>query len=267
MPMKLKTIEQDGKTFAEVQDGKPVYIDDDGKEIPFDAPHSLDKIKSLNAEAQSHREAKEAAEKTLKKFEGLDDPEAALKAMETVKNIDEAKLIDAGKVEEIKAAAVRAAEEQKEAAIKAKDEEYAPILKERDTLKDRLDNELIGGGFARSKFVSEKVAIPHDMLQSRFGQNFKVEEGQLVAVDSKGNKIYSREKPGELASFDEAIETLIDQYPYRDHILKGRGHNGGGAGGDEGGAGGEKTMKRSQFETLDHGKRAQVMQEGYTLVD
>ncbi|WP_306150733.1 DUF6651 domain-containing protein [Roseovarius sp. MMSF_3281] len=266
MPMELKTIEHDGKTFAEVKDGKPVYIDDDGKELSFDAEFTHNKIKELNFEAQKHREAKDAAEGALKKFEGIEDPEAAIKAIETVKNIDESKLIEAGKVEEIKAAAVKAAEEQREAAIKAKDEEYAPIMEERDKLKQRLDNELIGGGFARSKFVAEKVAIPHDMLQSRFGQNFKVEDGELIAYDNQGNKIYSREKPGEIASFDEALETLVDQYPYRDNILKGRGHNGGGANGDDG-RGGDKTITRAEFEALDHGQRSQKMSDGFTLVD
>ena len=82
--MKLKTLEVDGKTYAEVQDGKPVYVEDDGKEVAFDAPGTRNTISRLNAEAKSHREAKEAAEKALKGFEGIEDPAAAIKALETV---------------------------------------------------------------------------------------------------------------------------------------------------------------------------------------
>ena len=39
--MKLKFDEQG---HVVVQDGKPVYVHDDGKEVPFDAPQALAKI-------------------------------------------------------------------------------------------------------------------------------------------------------------------------------------------------------------------------------
>jgi len=83
--MKLK-IDENGN--AVLQDGKPVYVYDDNKEIPFDAPAAMAKISSLNAEAKDHRlRAKDLAEQ-LKGFEGIADPSEALKAMETVKNFD-----------------------------------------------------------------------------------------------------------------------------------------------------------------------------------
>ena len=72
--MKLKLDEQGN---AVLQDGKPVYVHDDGKEVPFDAPGAMAKIASLNAEAKTHREAKEAAEAKLKAFDGIEDAEAA----------------------------------------------------------------------------------------------------------------------------------------------------------------------------------------------
>ena len=68
--MKLKTVTIDGKVYAEVDGDKPIYIHDDGKEMPHDAPHSVATIARLNNEAKTHREAKEAAEKALKAFEG-----------------------------------------------------------------------------------------------------------------------------------------------------------------------------------------------------
>ncbi|EKU62129.1 hypothetical protein ACINNAV113_2926 [Acinetobacter baumannii Naval-113] len=36
--MKLKTVTIDGKVYAEVDGDKPIYIHDDGKEMPHDAP-------------------------------------------------------------------------------------------------------------------------------------------------------------------------------------------------------------------------------------
>ncbi|WP_367869728.1 DUF6651 domain-containing protein, partial [Pseudomonas lundensis] len=79
-----------------------------------------------------------------------------------------------------------------------------------------------------------------DMVQATFGQNLKVEEGKVVAYDTQGQKIFSRSRPGELADFDEAIETLVSQYPHRDHILKSSDANGGGAQGSGGGNSGAK---------------------------
>ncbi|QPN34811.1 hypothetical protein I5592_17485 [Acinetobacter baumannii] len=79
--MKLKTVTIDGKVYAEVDGDKPIYIHDDGKEMPHDAPHSVATIARLNNEAKTQREAKEAAEKALKAFEGIEDPAAAKKGI------------------------------------------------------------------------------------------------------------------------------------------------------------------------------------------
>ena len=216
--MKLKTQTIDGKTYAEVDaQGLPVYVHDDGKEVGFDASSALQKISSLNAEAKTHREAKEKAESTLKAFEGLEDPVAAKKALDTLKNFDDKKLVDAGEVEKVKAEAIKAVEEK-----------YAPIVQERDIYQAQLHQELIGGGFSRSKFIQDNIAVPVDMIQATFGQNFKIEEGKVVAYGTNGQKIFSRARPGEIADFDEALETLVGGYQYKDSILKGSQANGGG---------------------------------------
>ena len=85
--MKLKTVTIDGKEYAEMRDGKPVYVHQDGKEIDFDAPAALSKITALNGEAKGHRERAEAAETKLKAFEGIDDAESARKAQVTVETM------------------------------------------------------------------------------------------------------------------------------------------------------------------------------------
>ena len=46
-PVKLKTIEVDGKTYAEVVDNKPVYLHDDGKEVDL-LHQDKQKLESLN---------------------------------------------------------------------------------------------------------------------------------------------------------------------------------------------------------------------------
>jgi len=99
------------------------------------------------------------------------------------------------------------------------------------------------------------------MIQAQFGKNFKIEEGKVVAYGADGQKIYSRERPGEVAEFDEALESLVGGYQHKDHILKGGQGTGGGYQGG-GGQGGAKTMSRQQFDALDPTGRAQFAREG-----
>jgi hypothetical protein len=255
MALKLKL---DAAGHVVVQDGKPVYIDDkDNKEIAFDADHSVSTIARLNGEARGHREAKEAAEAKLKPFEKITDPAAALKALDTVKNLDDKKLVDAGEVERVKSEAIRAVEEK-----------YAPTVSKVKELESQLYGEKIGGAFARSPLlVGEKaiVNIPADLVQARFGTHFTIKDGKVVATDAHGNQIYSRTKPGELADFDEALETLINAYPQKDSILKGAGGSGSGASTSGGGSGGQKSMSRATFEQLSPEARAAEVKGG-TLI-
>lgn len=257
--MKLKLTE-DGKAAVINDKGLPVYVRDDGTEVPFDAPATVATISRLNGEAKAHREAKEAAETKLAAFEGIEDPESAKKAIELAKNIDEGKLLQAGKVEEIKNAAKRAAEEQVAAANKANAEALKAAEADREKLRNELYSEKIGGSFDRSKLISEKFAIPADMVQARFGQSFKIEDGKIVAYDSANNRIFSAAKPGEFADFDEALEILVNNYPYKDQILKGANHSGSGAPRPNGGNGqGGKQMTQAQFAALSLADQAVTM--------
>ena len=238
----------------------PVFVHPDGKEAPFDGDGTVATIGRLNGEAKTHREAKEAAEAALKPFKdaGLTDAAAAAKALTIVKNLDDKKLVDAGEVERVKAEAIKAVEEK-----------YAPVQKERDDLQAALVQEKVGGSFARSKMIVEKLAIPADLVQARFGDAFKVENGNVVAYDKAGNKIFSRTNPGELAAFDEALEVLIEHYPYRDSILKGSGASGGGAsGGSGGGAGGKRTISRAELESLPAAEQSKTARDpNVTITD
>ncbi len=243
--MKLKL---DDQGHAVLQDGKPVYVHDDGKEVAFDAPGTVATITRLNTEAKTHREGKETAEKALKAFDGIEDGAAAKKALEIVSKLDQKKLVDAGEIDVVRGEISKAFQAQL-------DESNTKSA----TLEKQLYEEKIGGAFSRSKYIGEKLAIPADLVQARFGTAFKIEDGKTVAYDPHGNKIFSRARPGELADFDEAMESLVEQYPHRDHILKGTGANGTGAQPPGSGGNGKKTISRTQFDALDpHGKHAHM---------
>jgi hypothetical protein len=254
--MKLKIVEVNGQKLAAVDDkGNPIYVHDDGKEIGFDAPQAMSTIAARNAEAKTHREAKEAAEASLAKFANISDPVKALEALDMMTKIDQKKLIDAGAVDQVKADITKSFQTQLDEAGK-----------QNKSLQDQLYSEMIGGRFSGSKFITEKMAIPADFVQARFGQSFKIEEGKVVAYDPSGNKVYSRAKPGELANFDEALEFLVEQYPQKDHILKASGNSGGGSQQSQHQAG-QKTMKRTAFDSLDTAGKSTALKDGVTIVD
>lgn len=250
--MKLKL---DANGNAVLQNGKPVYTKDDGTEIEFDAAQAFGKINQLTGEARANRERAESAETKFSAFKDITDPAAAIKAMQTVKNLDDKKLVDAGEVDRVKAEAI--------AAVEGK---YKPIVDENTTLKSQLDNELIGGSFARSKLIQDKFAIPADLVQARFGGNFKRVDGKVVALDQAGNQIYSQKKPGDLADFDEALEILVGQYPHRDSILKGSGASGGGAHGGGQGAGGKRNITRAQLAAMDPVSQSKVATDANVVI-
>ena len=93
------TVEKEGVHF-------PVYVDDDGKDIDVDVPNLFAKLTETSTEAKNHRQEKSALKEKYKTFEDIEDLEAwktnADAALETVKNYDDKKLVDAGKVEKIK---------------------------------------------------------------------------------------------------------------------------------------------------------------------
>lgn len=250
--MKLKTIEVEGKTYAAVEDGKPVYVEDDGKELPFDVLGTRATISRLNGEAKTHRERAEAAEGRLKLFDGIEDPEVARKALDVVKNLDDKKLVDAGEVERVKAEVIKSVEAK-----------YQPIIEENSKLKQDLHNEKIGGSFARSKFIADRLVVPPDLIQARFGAQFKIEEGKIVAYDTNGQKLFSRANPGELASFEEALESMVMSHPAKDSLLKAPGSSGSGAPGARNGGGASGDLKRSKMDATakaayinEHGQKA-----------
>ena len=141
-------------------------------------------------------------------------------------------MIDAGEVERVKQEAKAAFDEQ----LKGQEKKYKPVVEERDSLKNQLSTwKKMSTAFNRSKFIQDKLAIPVDLAQARFGANYYIEEGKIRAKGADGNMVYSRANPGNPADFDEAMEIMVDAYPHRDSILKGTGATGGGAGGSGGG--------------------------------
>lgn len=244
------TLKTDPATKQPVlSDGKPVYLKPDGSEVVFDINQTQATIARLGNEAKTHREAAQAATEKLKVFEGL-DPAKAREALDTVGKLDAKKLIDAGKVDEVRAEMTKTFQAQIDEANKKV-----------AGLTDKYNSTLLANAFASSKFVTEKLAIPAEMVQATFGNRFKVgEDGKISAVGIDGNPLYSKDRIGEPATFDEAISQIIDSYPHKATILKGNGQSGSGAT-PPGTPPGMNVVKRSDFEKMAATEQARIAGE------
>lgn len=232
MTVKFKVNEEGQIVVGE--NGKPIIVLANGSEQEFDLEHTLGTITRLNGEAKTHREAKEDLDKRLKLYEGIDDPEAARKALQTMQNLNDKQLVDAGEVEKVK-------QQVSEGYVKQLQQKDEALQK----LQSEFNNEIVGGKFSGSKYIAENLSVPYEMARAYFGNNFEYRDGRLIGK-LNGNEIYSRANPAEFADFDEALDIMVSTSPFKDSILKGNGSSGGGFNGNNpGGNGGTSKMPAS----------------------
>lgn len=224
--MALEYVKTDDGGLKLGDNGNPLVTDGQNDPFELDALHLYSKVPELNKEAEKHRkkakETQDQLESLKQQFDGIEDPEKAREALKTMQNLEDKKLIDAGEVDKIKKSVADAYEKQ----IQEKDK----YLQEKDSHIYKL---LVSNQFANSKVVNEKTVLPPDMAEAYFGKHFKIEDGQVVGYLGD-DKIYSKQKPGEIAPFEEALQTIIDQYPMKDRILKAPSSGGGTKPGDGG---------------------------------
>ena len=251
--MQYKTILDDEEKVIGVavnEKGLPIMVDDTGVETGIDAIHLLGKVPSLQEEAKGHRlkakEIQDEFDEFKTKFSGIEDPAKALEAVIKMQDIDGQKLIDANDAETLRKQLQSAHDKEVDTlkvSFAAKTEEYGATL---NAMQTDLFDALVLQKFNNSPWFSgenPKTFLFAEVAKDHFGKNFKVEKdstgkstviGYHMAGENAGQKIFSMERPGELAGFDEAISIIIDMHPQKDHILK--SSHGGGAGGSEGGS-------------------------------
>jgi len=221
--MKLK-LDENGHVI--VQDGKPVYQDSDGKDVPFDVSRAMMKIKELNEENATRRKSNEALESQLKQFEGL-DVEEARKALDTVKKLDESQLINADKVKELEGQLKEQLKEifdrDKQQIVTKANAEREKLLSENESLQNDISTLMKRNNFAKSKWFTSVNGEPAltfldpDLGMDIFGKYFKVEGKGADAKFTgylKGEKIASQDpsRLAEPADFDEAIGLILDSF-------------------------------------------------------
>jgi hypothetical protein len=230
--------------------GNPIVIKPDGTETAYDINATTATIANLQAESKTHRTAKEAAETALQAFAGL-DPVATKAALAKFKDVDLSKMIDAGKLDEVKKEITTAYD----AKLAEKDAAFGKLQGNfHKTVKENV--------FAKSKFIADKLIVPPDMIMATFGEHVKVnDETGAVTFERNGMPIQSPDRPGEIANADEAIAELVKGYAYKDKIMKGANQSGSGSTGGNGGNHNGTTYTRAEFEKMGPADRSRVAAE------
>ena len=223
-------VNEDGSIAAD-SEGRPIVIGDDGKEFGIDAIAADSKIKALSVENKGYRKKAADRKKELEKFADIEDPAAAIAALQTVGSMSEDHKVEVEKL--------------KESITKAYETKLADKDAEITELVEGLFESNVLSKFATSDVIKKTIfADVPDVAALKYKGNFK-KDG--TAVDHQGNPILSKENPAEPAKFNEALSVLIETDPKRDAIMLGSGASGGGSQNAGGGGGGTDTRTGTQL--------------------
>ena len=228
--MKLKVDTTTGNAI--LKDGHPLYVYDDGTEMPFDAAATLEglnkKIKAEEEKATRFFTEREELKKQVEPWKPFKIDEVK-KAIETVKNLSAQEILDQRGVEELKRQMRMGFDEEKSALAKS----YEPKIKEfEQTIADReaiIYDLAVTNKFATSPYFSgekPKTVFAPEHATRIYGNRFKVDingkDYKIIALDEVGGKpLMSKKNHGEMADFDEAVGILVDQDAKKNRILKG----------------------------------------------
>ena len=172
-----------------------------------------------------------------------------------------------------KKAAQRAAKEAedaaaKEAADKAKAEgDYKQLFESQQAetekwkqqfadLETKVQTQAVKGEAQRIAATLTKDTARAELLTEKIQQRLKPTDEGIKVTDEAGNLTVS--------TVDELTANIKTTFPF---LVDGSQASGGAAPGSKGGAGDQKQISRSEFDGLDHVKRAEFVKSGGAIVD
>lgn len=226
-----------------VQQGDVYVLDVDESEYKSRIGEFRDNNVALKQELEKLKElagGNDALREMLKKYEGIDDPEAAREALEKMKSIEEKKLIDAGQIDQVVEQRLnertdrmkRDYESQIEALQKANGEWETKY----NGTHGRLSEVLIDTALQQA--VTSVAPIRKGAMQDILARGRRVwsldDDGHPVARNTDGKIIYGKDGKDPITQ-EEWAQSLLYDAPY---LFE--GNAGGGAGGGGGGGSGDK---------------------------
>lgn len=253
MPWKLKIDEESKAPVFSTPDKegdlpKPIYLNEEGKEITLDPVGMYGKIIDMGKTEKELRGTTKRLEGQLELFADIEDisawKEEADNAIQTVANFNDKDWMDVKKVdklkEEMNTAHANQVQQLKDNFQSVEESHQAAVTKKDKQLRKLM----VSSKFATHPLFSgndPKTTLPPEIAETYFGKHFRVEENDqdeliLTAYYDNGDPVYSHDNPGELAGFNEAMFSIFEKYPGKDGVLKTGGSGSGGTGGSGGGA-------------------------------
>lgn len=248
---------EDIATVPEAQ--RALYVERDGKHH-LDVT-GLDDTSGLKSALQKERDAVKEAKRLQKeleqRYEGI-DPEKVKSMMAKFENDDEAKLIAAGKIDDVIS---KRTEKLRVELLKqvdaAKAETNAANARTGKYSQRVLDNHIRA---AAGKAGLHTFAVEDALFRAR--NMFSLDDaGEAVQVDSDGKVVLGKDGKTPFSPI-EWLESMKETAP---HWFPAGGSGGGGGGGNSG-AGGVKTISREKFNQMSAVDKAKIIKT-HKLVD
>lgn len=253
MPLKLSVESLEGldeplkALYAKQADGK-FRLSVDG----------LEDTSGLKNALSSERSAREALEKKLKEYDGIDVTEVH-EMLKHFQSNEEAKLVKEGKIDAVIEKRMEKLRLDLERKLKAAEDAAKAAGDRASRWTQRvLDNHVRE---AAMKAQLHPNAIDDALFRAR--QSFKLND-EGAAVQEKDGAVVLGKDGKTPYSVSEWLDTMRESAP---HWWPASGNGGGAAAGQSGGGGGKKTMTRTAFDQLDPASRAAAMKEGTAIID
>ncbi len=244
-------------TVPEAQ--RSLYVEKDGKHhLDVTGIEDTSGLKSaLQKEREANKEAKRLQKEIEARYEGI-DPDKVKSMMAKFENDDEAKLIAAGKIDEVvtKRTEKLRIELQKQVDA-AKGETKAAADRAGKFSQRVLDNHIRA---AAIKAGLHAHAVEDALFRARI--LFSLDDaGEAVQIDNEGRPVLGKDGKTPFTPV-EWLENMKETAP---HWFPASG-SGGGAGGGSKDAGGVKTINREKFNQLNPAEKAKILKT-HKLVD
>jgi len=236
----------------------------DGRGFRLDVDGVVEKAKLEEFRSNNVALAEElkALKEQMASYAGI-DPKKYKELLGKITNLEEKKLLDEGKIDELFQLRTDAMKHDFTEKLTAKERMLKALEEERDAARKERDQRIIDVELRRATDNPEFGFQPGvaDLLRREVLDEFQYKEGKVVRVKPDGSIVYG--KNSEPVTIDEFLDTVIKDRPY---LVK--PSSGGGARPGRTNSNGQKIMRRADWDMIqDPKQKMDFMKAGGRIED